>query len=56
VSKPKKSVVTTEDFRSPGDTEKILGCRVLSRGSCAALNRKSERAVARCFFLGGALA
>jgi hypothetical protein len=55
VSKPNRSVVTTEDFKSAGATLMILGGRVLSFGSCAELALNSDLATANFDDLAGVL-
>jgi len=55
VSKPKKSVVTTEELSAFGATRKIFGRRWLSFGSCGAFTLKSDRAVAKCVAFAGEL-
>jgi hypothetical protein len=49
VSKPKKSVVTTEEDRPLGFTTKIFGALVLSFGNCPALALNSVLACANFF-------
>src|SRR5258706_5302905 len=56
VSKPKKSVVTTEELRAFGPTRKIFGRRVFSFGSCAAFALNRDRAFANFVVLAAELA
>jgi hypothetical protein len=55
VSKPEKSVVTTDELSAFGPTLTILGRRLLSLGSCEAFALKSERAVTKRAVFAGTL-
>jgi hypothetical protein len=55
VSKPKKSVVTTEEVSPSGGTTMMSGGRVLSFGSCPSLAANSVFALAKNCGLAGLL-
>jgi len=55
VSKPKKSVVTTEDFSALGATGTILGKRLFSGGSRLTFALNSDSACLKNFVFAGSL-